>query len=107
MNDQTKNDNLPAYRTLAEALLSDHRSGRIPPDTPLPAERILAEQYRISRATVRKAIQFLSEQGYVRTVRGSGSYFRAEDASTQNRKAEQLISMLICAMQSSSFIFAG
>jgi GntR family transcriptional repressor for pyruvate dehydrogenase complex len=40
----------------------------------LPSERVLAEQYGVSRNTVREAIQRLAARGLVRSRTGSGSF---------------------------------
>jgi DNA-binding GntR family transcriptional regulator len=44
------------------------------PDTRLPTELELAEQYGVSRVTVRRAIAVLRDRGKVVTVHGRGTY---------------------------------
>jgi GntR family transcriptional regulator len=44
------------------------------PDEALPTERELAERYRVSRSTARRALQALREDGLVRSVRGVGTF---------------------------------
>src|ERR1700683_4849135 len=56
---------------------ADIDSGTIPPDTRLPTELELAEQYGVSRVTVRRAIALLRERGKVVTVHGRGTYTAA------------------------------
>ena len=53
---------------------ADIDSGAIAPDTRLPTELELAEQYGVSRVTVRRAIGSLRERGKVVTVHGRGTY---------------------------------
>ena len=40
----------------------------------LPTERELAEQFQVSRATVREALKALSYLGFVSSTQGSGNY---------------------------------
>ncbi len=49
-------------------------SGRLPAGIRIPAERVLAERYGVSRITVRAAISRLAQLGFVRTVPQSGTF---------------------------------
>jgi GntR family transcriptional regulator len=53
---------------------ADIEAGRHAPDTRLPSEAELAEQYGVARVTVRRAIALLRDRGKVVTVHGRGSY---------------------------------
>jgi GntR family transcriptional regulator len=53
---------------------ADIDAGRMAPDTRLPSETELAEQYGVSRVTVRRAIAVLRDRGKVVTVHGRGTY---------------------------------
>lgn len=57
-------------RRLETALLD----GSLPAGARLPAERALAEQYAVSRNTIREAIQRLAARGLVRSRRGAGVF---------------------------------
>jgi GntR family transcriptional regulator, transcriptional repressor for pyruvate dehydrogenase complex len=57
-------------RKLEQALLD----GSLPANARLPAERVLAERYDVSRNTIREAIQRLSARGLVRSRPGAGVY---------------------------------
>jgi GntR family transcriptional regulator len=59
---------------VARDIEADIDAGRIAPDTRLPAEPELAEQYGVARLTVRRAIAQLRERGKVVTVHGRGSF---------------------------------
>ena len=61
------------YLTIYHELLSDiqtkkYRSGEL-----LPSNQQLVMRYRVSRETVRKAMQLLADEGYIQTIRGKGS----------------------------------
>ena len=64
----------PLYRSLARDLTRRITSGELEPGAPLPAERKLAELHRVSRVTVRRAVEQLAREGLVEQRRGSGTY---------------------------------
>jgi DNA-binding FadR family transcriptional regulator len=70
---------LQRYEQIAERLAADIRSGLLAPGERLPAERELAKQLEVSRASVREAIAALQVQGMVETRPGAGT-FVATDA---------------------------
>ncbi|GAT80189.1 GntR family transcriptional regulator [Streptomyces sp. F-3] len=57
------------YRRIATALLGELRDGTIPPGERLPSERQLAAHFRVSRETVRQALEVLRRDGLVVTDR--------------------------------------
>lgn len=60
------------YDALLRDIEADLRSGKIQLGDRLPGERTLAENYGISRASVREAIRILDAMGVVRSSVGSG-----------------------------------
>ena len=62
------------YQDLARKLVAELASGAYPVGSRLPAERELAQQYNVSRPTVREAIIALEVQGLVDVRVGSGAY---------------------------------
>ena len=66
----------PAYEALSDALRVLVIDGRIPQGVRLPAERGLATALGISRTTVANAYSRLRSDGFVVSVRGSGSVVR-------------------------------
>jgi GntR family transcriptional regulator len=52
-------------------------SGAWRPDTALPTEEALCEQFGVSRITVRRALADLAEQGFVESRRGVGTFVQA------------------------------
>ena len=59
---------------VAADIEADIDAGRLAPDTRLPAEMELAQQYGVSRVSVRRAIALLRDRGKVVTVHGRGTY---------------------------------
>ncbi|WIE76196.1 PLP-dependent aminotransferase family protein [Curtobacterium sp. MCSS17_007] len=63
----------PAYEALSDAIRVLVIDGRVPLGVRLPAERGLAEALGVSRTTVANAYARLREDGFVVSLRGSGS----------------------------------
>ncbi|MDM7891352.1 PLP-dependent aminotransferase family protein [Curtobacterium caseinilyticum] len=63
----------PAYEALSDALRVLVIDGRVPLGARLPAERGLAEALGVSRTTVANAYARLREDGFLVSLRGSGS----------------------------------
>jgi GntR family transcriptional regulator len=65
---------VPVASQVARDIEADIRAGRLAPDTRLPSEAELAEQYGVARMTVRRAIAQLRDKGLVITVHGRGTF---------------------------------
>lgn len=64
----------PAYARIADLVGSLLRSGALPPGYPLPPERALCEQFRVSRMTLRQAMGLLEREGLILSYRGKGTF---------------------------------
>ncbi|WP_165497065.1 GntR family transcriptional regulator [Rhodococcus sp. ABRD24] len=65
----------PLQSEIRETLLSEFiLSGRLAPGDKMPSEAELCEIFGASRVTIRTAMQGLKDAGYIRIVRGSGSW---------------------------------
>ncbi len=60
------------YQVVLGQIETDLAAGRLLVGGRLPAERILAQRYGVSRASVREAIRVLEAMGVIRTAVGSG-----------------------------------
>jgi GntR family transcriptional regulator, transcriptional repressor for pyruvate dehydrogenase complex len=60
-----------AYELVAESIQRAIYLGQYMPGDRLPSERLLAQQLRVSRTTLREAIRILEARGYVKSHRGS------------------------------------
>ena len=65
---------VPLYESVESALAAGIADGTMPPETQLPPEEGLIERFKVSRTTVRKAIQNLVERGLVEVRRGKGTF---------------------------------
>ncbi|WP_222850463.1 GntR family transcriptional regulator [Paenibacillus tengchongensis] len=68
------NSKLPYYSQLKEYILNQINSGVLEKGNKIPSELDLAEQYGISRPTVRQAIGELVQEGYLVKKRGLGTF---------------------------------
>ena len=64
----------PAHVRVRTKVLSDIMTGVYPPGSALPGEIELARVFSVSRKTVRKALDTLVDQGFVRRIRGKGTF---------------------------------
>ncbi|MEE6261528.1 GntR family transcriptional regulator [Plantactinospora sonchi] len=70
---------LAPYKQLAAILTARIKRGDWQPDRAIPSEQQLVQQYGIARATVRRAIALLVEQGVLYVVPQRGTYVRRAD----------------------------
>lgn len=63
---------VPKYQAVHDELLDRLEDGYYSVGTRLPTEQMLAESFRVSRVTVRKALEMLVHSGYVSARQGSG-----------------------------------
>jgi len=67
------------YRAIAERLIDDIRSGRLPVGGRLPGEMELVEAFGVSRHTVREALRRLEELGLIGRRQGVGTVVLARE----------------------------
>ena len=65
---------IPLYQQLTEEIRTAVLSGRLKPKQKLPSSRSLAKLLMISRSTVTQSYEQLESEGYLVTLRGSGTY---------------------------------
>ena len=68
----------PLYEVLAERIREHASEADLRAGAKLPAERVLAEQLGVSRASLRQAIVALEVQGLVEVRHGGGTYLRRD-----------------------------
>ncbi len=61
------------YQIVAQKIKSDILEGKYPVGSLLPTEIQLEEMFQVSKVTVRKAVQILSDEGYVVKKSGKGT----------------------------------
>lgn len=71
------NKSIPLYYQLETLLRKKIESGDFTKDVPLPSEEALADEYNISRITVRQAMASLERDGLIVRQRGKGTFISA------------------------------
>ncbi len=64
----------PKYLRIYHDLAARIASRDWPPETPLPPQRELADEYGVTIMTLRQALQLLAHDGLIETRHGSGTY---------------------------------
>lgn len=75
--------------SLRETILSQLQAGHWKAGDRLPTERELAEGYRVSRTTVRKALADLKQQGLIEQTVGSGTFVAQKIPSSLGSRIQQ------------------
>jgi GntR family transcriptional regulator len=65
---------VPPYRQIAEIIRRRIESGQYRPDSRIPTESEIVEEFEVARTTARRAVGVLREEGLVYTVPNRGSY---------------------------------
>lgn len=65
---------VPRYHQIKQDLIKQIRMGHWRPDQEVPSEAQLGEYYGVSRGTIRRAVEELSNEGLVYKVQGRGTF---------------------------------
>ncbi len=79
---------VPLYYQLELLLREQIESGRLHPGDPLPGEFLLADQFSVSRVTVRRALNRLEEDGLIVRRRGARTLISPNLAPQQRRQRD-------------------
>ncbi|MFX3617421.1 MAG: GntR family transcriptional regulator [Sporolactobacillus sp.] len=67
---------LPKYYIVKKAVLNFIQSGQLKKDDLIPTEKLLQEQFNVSRITVKRALDELTSEGYLYRLQGRGTFVR-------------------------------
>lgn len=70
---------VPIYEQITDQVKALIRAGNLKENDLLPSVRTLAKELKISALTVKKAYDYLEEEGFTVTVHGKGTYVTAID----------------------------
>lgn len=85
MQNQAAKKSLPKYRQIEEDLRYKILFGHWKPGDQIPTEEELCDQYRVSRITIRKAINELENAGYLVRQSGKGTFVTAWQDNLEER----------------------
>lgn len=77
MNTRNSEDRRPLYLQVHDILHARITSGEYPPGVYLPTENELVESFNVSRITIRKALELLSQEKLISKKKGVGSFVLA------------------------------
>jgi GntR family transcriptional regulator len=77
---------LPLYIDIHNDIKNKISSGEYPENFPLPAERTLSSIYRVSRSTVRHALDKLEKEGIIFKAHGNGNFVKPQIFEQQLRQ---------------------
>ncbi|GGD86071.1 GntR family transcriptional regulator [Paenibacillus nasutitermitis] len=83
---------IPLYAQIQNYILGQIESAAWGPHTQIPAERLLAEQFQVSRITAKNAILGLVTQGYLYRMRGKGTF--VSESGTPTKQAASVVKVL-------------
>jgi GntR family transcriptional regulator len=69
---------VPRYRQIAAIIRERIESGELEPNRPIPSEVQIENEFGVARATARRAVAVLRDEGLIVTVPGMGSYVKAK-----------------------------
>ncbi|RDU24050.1 GntR family transcriptional regulator [Anaerosacchariphilus polymeriproducens] len=82
-------NSIPLYQQLKEDIKNSIRTGQLRYGEKIPTEPELSSQYKVSRITVRRAIEELAREGYLSKKQGKGTFVQEHKIQ---RKIEHLMS---------------
>lgn len=95
------NRKIPKYLQLKNELLTWFESGRLEAGKQVPSENEIAEQFGLSRQTVRQTFGELEKDGWLERIQGKGTFAR----NPQRRESEQVKTIGIITTYISDYIF--
>ncbi|MEW9698694.1 GntR family transcriptional regulator [Paenibacillus sp. SI8] len=87
-----KEKQMPKYLQLKQEILSWLHAGKLKPDDQMPSENEIAEQFQMSRQTVRQTFGELEQEGWLYRVQGKGTF--VSTPQTQKGRDVQIIGIL-------------
>ncbi|MCC3773654.1 winged helix-turn-helix domain-containing protein [Streptomyces sp. UNOB3_S3] len=79
---------VPVYQQIARHIIRDIEAGVHEVDRPIPSMPDLKRAYGVAMGTVRKAVEYLVDEGYVFTVPKRGTYVRDRSKTAGDDQAK-------------------
>ena len=92
----------PLYRQLADRLEQDIASGRLNPGDRIESEGLLAERFKVSRITVRQAVEKLVDQHRLVRKQGKGTFVTSPPVRHDLRRLHGLFGSLFAQADGAS-----
>jgi GntR family transcriptional regulator of arabinose operon len=85
------NRKIPLYNQIQKFILDQIQAGIWKPHDQLPPERILADQFKVSRITAKNAIVGLVAEGYLYRHRGKGTFVTDKKIALSSKTTEHTV----------------
>lgn len=85
----------PLYYQVYLDLLAKIESGEYSENAYLPAERVLCDEYHVSRSTIRRTLNDLEQEGYITRIHGNGNLIRPKKYDQSLSKAHSFAESLL------------
>ena len=80
---------LPKYKNIVHWIAEQIDRGAVQPGEKLDSENILCVNFKVSRQTVRRALEELEEMGYITRIKGSGTYVSQNLPNTRTNAIDE------------------
>lgn len=81
---------VPIYFKISKQIIEQIKKKKLVPGDKIPSENEIRERYNVSNTTARKVLQEIEQGGYVRKLKGKGTFVR--DNKEVNRSATKVLS---------------
>lgn len=81
------------YKEIANTIKQRIIDGLYDAGNPFPEQHRLAEEFETSRMTIQKALELLRYEGFIYSVRGSGTYVKKNALSRLDTKADEYVGL--------------
>ncbi|GCF94636.1 hypothetical protein NRIC_25270 [Enterococcus florum] len=87
--------NIPLYKQIEQSFIQQIEHGQLKRGDRIPSETEIVSQFHVSQITAKSALNNLAEKGYVRRVRGKGTFVDFENIE----KKERIIGLIFTTMK--------
>lgn len=84
---------IPIYEQIVDQIKTLIRIGKLEENDMLPSVRSLSKELKISALTVKKAYDYLENEGFVVTVHGKGTYVAASNSEIQEKEQRKEVEL--------------
>ena len=85
---------VPIYEQIVNQIKSQIVKGELQNHDVLPSVRLLSKELKISALTVKKAYDYLEEEGFTSTIHGKGTYVKVQNVQLIYEQKKELESEL-------------
>lgn len=92
---KSKTGHLPAYKQIRQELVGEIEIRNPAPNSPYYSEKDIIERFKVSRVTVRQAMDLMEQDGYIYRVQGKGTFI----GSLETKPTKTVAFVATCIMK--------